>query len=148
MKRFICLLLCFVLLGAGTAAASADSGLEIRSVACTAREDGLHDVNVVVAAEAGKMVTLLVAGNADSGISNPMDFPVGAETKNGYVYYCDQGTAGADGSCHFEFAMQLPEEMKNLTDYIYVFSGDEAARSASYAVGGVNHEIALEIGAN
>lgn len=120
------------------------AGPSIESVTCTAREDGLNDVTVVVnAGSTNQELTLLVLGNDD----NKLGQAVTVDGKTGYVYYMIQENNGSALQHTFNFTMDIPETMTDISDCIYVFSGNQDAYSVSQ-VDDFKYDVTFFVGEN
>ena len=122
MKKSITLLLLAVMLVCSFPAFAAAP--TVKSVTCTAREDGLNDVTVVVNTDSlYQELTLMVLGSDNNNAGNQIT----VDGKTGYAYYIAQGNTGASKSFTFSFTMDIPETMTDIADYIYVFSGNSSS---------------------
>ncbi|MBE7014908.1 MAG: hypothetical protein E7419_06870 [Ruminococcaceae bacterium] len=139
MKKSICILLILVL---SLSCTVFSAGPSIESVTCTAREDGLNDVTVVVnAGSTNQELTLLILGNDD----NKLGQMVTVDGKTGYIYYMLQANNGSSLQYTFNFTMAIPETMTDIEDYIYVFSGNFDAYTVSQ-IAKFNYDVTFSIG--
>ena len=138
MKKLICILLVLIFSMSNTAFCATPT---IQSVACTAREDGLNDVTVVVnAGSTNQELTLLILGNDD----NKLGQMVTVDGKTGYIYYMLQANNDSSLQYTFNFTMAIPETMTDIEDYIYVFSGNFDAYTASQ-IAKFNYDVTFSI---
>lgn len=156
MKKIISTILCFLVFAASSSFAADSNLVTAQILSCSVIADGLQEVQVQVSVTnaseqklADQPVTLLVVGNTDNGISEPISFTCEGQEKSGYVYYMAQTKTDSEGNGLFVFQIDFPDKMIQPGDCIYVFSGAEAAAAKAenpLAVSRKNVSIAVSPG--